>query len=78
MSIYEIQPVLLGGVRTYLIAARKSKVSVRDFARPVGKNTSVKKFLGSLPSILPGVELLLILARSCRVLIKVALNAGIP
>jgi len=57
MSIYEIQPVLLGGVRTYLIAARKSKVSVRDFARPVGKNTSVKKFLGSLPSILAAQDL---------------------
>jgi hypothetical protein len=57
MSIYEIQPVLLGGVRTYLIAARKSKVSVRDFARPVGKNASVKKFLDGLPSILAAQDL---------------------
>jgi hypothetical protein len=57
MSIYEIQPVLLGGVRTYPIATRKSKVNVRDFARPVGKNASVKKFLASLPSILAAEDL---------------------
>ena len=57
MSIYEIQPVLLGGVRTYPIATRKSKVNVRDFARPVGKNASVKKFLDSLPSILAAQNL---------------------
>ena len=45
MSIYEIQPVALGGVKTYPIAARRSKVSVREFARPAGKNPSLKKFL---------------------------------
>ena len=57
MGIYEIQPIVLGGVRTYPIAGRKSKVSVRDFARPVGKNTSVRKFLDSLPAILAGQDL---------------------
>ena len=57
MSIYEIQPVLLGGVRTYPIAARKSKVSVSDFARPVGRNPSVRKFLDGLPSILAAQDL---------------------
>jgi len=57
MSIYEIQPVLLGGVRTYPIAVRKSKVRVRDFARPVGNNASVKKFLDGLPAILAGQDL---------------------
>jgi len=57
MSIYELQPVLLGGVRTYPIAGRKSKVSVRDFARPVGRNVSVKRFLDSLPAILAAEDL---------------------
>jgi len=57
MSIYEIQPVLLGGVRTYPIAARKSKVSVGDFARPIGKNPSVRKFLDGLPAILAAQDL---------------------
>jgi hypothetical protein len=57
MSIYEIQPVALGGVQTYPIAARRSKVSVREFARPAGKNPSLKKFLESLPEILAGNDL---------------------
>jgi hypothetical protein len=57
MSIYEIQPVILGGVRTYPLAARRSKVSVREFARPAGKNPSLKKFLDALPKILAGNDL---------------------
>ena len=57
MSIYEIQPVALGGVKTYPIAARRSKVSVREFARPAGKNPSLKKFLETLPRILAGNDL---------------------
>ena len=62
MSIYEIQPVALGGVKTYPIAARRSKVSVREFARPVGKNPSLRKFLESLPGILAGNDLRDVLA----------------
>jgi len=57
MSIYEIQPVGLRGVRTYPIASRSSKVSVREFGRPVGKNSSLKKFLDGLPRILAGNDL---------------------
>ena len=57
MSIYEIQPVALGGVKTYPIAGRRSKVSVREFARPAGKNPSLKKFLETLPEILAGNDL---------------------
>ena len=57
MSIYETPPVALGGVETYPIAGRKSKVSVRDFAKPVGKNASVRKFLDALPPILAGKDL---------------------
>ena len=62
MSIYETPPVALGGVETYPIAGRKSKVSVRDFARPVGKNASVRKFLDALPPILAGKDLREVLA----------------
>ncbi|HEV2103184.1 MAG TPA: hypothetical protein VGR58_10440 [Candidatus Acidoferrum sp.] len=57
MSIYEIQPVSLRGVKTYPIATRRSKVSVREFARPAGKNPSLKKFLETLPGILAGNDL---------------------
>jgi len=62
MSIYEIQPVALGGVRTYPIASRRSKVSVVEFARPAGKNPSFKKFLDTLPRILGGSDLRAVLS----------------
>jgi hypothetical protein len=62
MSIYDIQPITLGGVETYPISARRSKVNVRDFARPAGKNPSLKKFLDGLPGILAGNDLRNVLA----------------
>ena len=57
MSNYSIQPLSLGAVRTYPLASRKSKVSVRDFAKPSGTNSSLTKFLDSLPDILAGEDL---------------------
>lgn len=52
MSLYAIQPLALGGVHTYPLATRKSKVNVRDFAKPTGRASSLVKFLDSLPSVL--------------------------
>ncbi len=52
MSIYSIQPLVLGAVHTYPLASRKSKVSVREFAKPATKNPSLARFLDSLPHIL--------------------------
>jgi hypothetical protein len=57
MSIYSIQPITLGSVRTYPLASRKSKVSVRDFAKPSGSNASLAKFLDALPKILAAEDL---------------------
>ncbi|PYT99456.1 MAG: hypothetical protein DMG38_11340 [Acidobacteria bacterium] len=57
MSVYSIQPLVLGEVRTYPLASRKSKVNVREFAKPDAWNTSLTKFLDSLPQILAGREL---------------------
>lgn len=57
MSLYPIQPIILGGVHTYPLASRKSKVKVRDFAKPLGRNPSVTKFLDSLPFILATKDL---------------------
>ena len=57
MSIYSIQPITLGAVHTYPLASRKSKVSVRDFAKPPAANTSLAKFLESLPNILAAEDL---------------------
>jgi len=57
MSLYPIQPITLGGVHTYPLASRKSKVNVRDFAKPAGRASSLAKFLDSLPSILAAKDL---------------------
>jgi hypothetical protein len=52
MSVYPIQPATLGGVRTYPLASRKSKVTAKDLAKPTPRGASVTKFLDSLPKIL--------------------------
>jgi len=57
MSIYSIQPITLGGVRTYPLSARKSKVTARDFAKPLARGASLSKFLDSLPKILAAQDL---------------------
>jgi len=57
MSIYSIHPITLGAVHTYTLASRKSKVSVRDFAKPPAANASLTKFLDSLPNILAAENL---------------------
>ena len=62
MSIYSIHPIMLGAVHTYPLASRKSKVSIRDFAKAPTANTSFTKFLDSLPIILAAENLRHLLA----------------
>src|SRR5882757_7921601 len=62
MSIYSIHPITLGAVHTYPLATRKSKVSIRDFAKPPSANASLTKFLDSLPNILAAEDLRHLLA----------------
>jgi hypothetical protein len=57
MSLYSIQPVTLGGVRTYPLASRKSKVTAHDLAKPTPRGASFTKFLDSLPRILAAQDL---------------------
>src|SRR3989449_2241588 len=57
MGIYDIEPLGLEKIRTYLLATRKSKVSVRDFVKPHQRGTTVAKFLDSLPRILAADDL---------------------
>ena len=57
MSIYSIEPLVLGEVRTYPLGSRKSKVSTREFARPSNGNIALTRFLDSLPDILAGRDL---------------------
>src|SRR5258708_36546780 len=62
MSVYSIHPLTLGAIHTYPLASRKSKVSVRDFAKPPARNISLAKFLDSLPNILAAEDLRHLLA----------------
>jgi hypothetical protein len=54
VSIYDddIQPLDLARVNTYPLASRPSKVTIKDFAQPVGEESSLADFLDSLPDIL--------------------------
>jgi hypothetical protein len=58
MSIYSTQPLTFGAVHTYPLSSRKSKVNVRDFAKPPAANSSITKFLDSLPKFLAAQDLL--------------------
>jgi len=49
-----LRPLTLDGVRTYRLAERRSKVGVRDFARPHVRGASFAAFLESMPRILAG------------------------
>jgi len=57
MGIYDIEPLGLEKIRTYPLATRKSKVSVRDFVKPHRRGTTVAEFLDSLPRILAADDL---------------------
>jgi hypothetical protein len=57
MSIYSTQPITFTSVNTYSLASRKSKVNVRDFAKPPAGSASLGKFLDSLPNFLAAKDL---------------------
>ncbi|HYO92562.1 MAG TPA: hypothetical protein VEQ40_13035, partial [Pyrinomonadaceae bacterium] len=68
MSIYEddLRPLSLDDVNTYSLTERPSKVSVKDFARPLEADTSIQDFLDSLPNILAVQSLREVAARVRR------------
>jgi deoxyhypusine synthase len=68
VSIYEddVRPLELDGVNTYPLASRPSKVTTKDFAQPVGDESSLADFLNSLPNILAVRSLREIAARIRR------------
>src|ERR1700676_1107705 len=66
MSIYSTQPLTFGAVHTYPLSSRKSKVSVRDFAKPAAANASLTKFLDSLPNFLAANDLRHLLSATRR------------
>jgi len=66
MSIYDAKPLDLDQVKTYPLAARPSKVTLRDFAQPVAEKASLNDYLSSLPNILAVQHLRELAARMCR------------
>src|SRR5438445_5817152 len=52
MSIYDTKPISLDKVKTYPLASRPSKVTIKDFAKPVSEDASLRDYLSSLPNIL--------------------------
>jgi deoxyhypusine synthase len=54
VSRYEddLRPLSLEDVKTYPLASRPSKVTVRDFARPLEEDLSLRDFLQTFPNIL--------------------------
>src|SRR5712692_893523 len=66
MSIYATRPLVLDLIRTYPLASRKSKVTVRDFGRPHRRGAPVGEFLESLPRILAAEDLRAVVAAILR------------
>jgi hypothetical protein len=62
MSVYAISPLVLGGVRTYPLASRRSKVTVKDFAKVPPRNASLGGFLDALPNLLAASDLRAVLS----------------
>lgn len=56
-SRYGIELVTFGGLRTYPLASRPSKVHVADFGKPHRQGASFAEFLDSLPKILAAEDL---------------------
>jgi hypothetical protein len=66
MSIYATRPLVLDQIRTYPLASRKSKVTVRDFGRSHRRGAPVGEFLESLPHILAAEDLRAVVAAILR------------
>jgi hypothetical protein len=57
MSRYKFEPLDISKLSTYPLAARQSKVTTEDFAKPLADSASANDFLNSLPNILAARDL---------------------
>ena len=57
MSVYDLEPLSLAGIRTYPLAGRPGKVTVHEFARPHRRSAGIREWLDSLPHILAAENL---------------------
>lgn len=58
MSIYDKKPTEFDSIETYDLESRPSKVGIEGFAKPLEKGLRVSDFLGRLPRILAGSDIL--------------------
>jgi hypothetical protein len=65
-SVYSVAPLELENIRTYRLASRRSKVSVRDFARVARARASVREWVENLPRILAGKDFQAVVAALAR------------
>lgn len=73
MSIYDRELIDLSRLRTYPLSSRPSKVTVKDFSKPIEPGSALKEFLTCLPRILAGTDL-----REIARLVRAARQAGKP
>jgi len=68
MSVYDVDPWDLDGLRTYPLASRPSKVTVAEFAAALEPDASLSSFFASLPNLLAAADLRAVAAavRSAR------------
>jgi hypothetical protein len=67
MSVYDISPQSLVRIRTCALTKRRSKVTVRDFARPLaGRGALLRAWLDSLPRILAAEDFRAVAAATQR------------
>jgi len=66
MSIYTVGPLGLDKIRTYPLGKRRSKVTVKDFGRALGRGASVAQLFDSLPRILAARDLRAVVAAILR------------
>lgn len=74
MSIYkDLEPISFENIKTYDLASRPSKVTVKDFAEPITGDETLSQFLAKFPDILAVKSL-----RELSERIKFAKNSGKP
>jgi hypothetical protein len=73
MSVYDRKPIDLSPLATYPLVSRPSKVTIEDFARPLGADASVRDLLSSLPKILAAEDL-----RAVARAVRDARERGLP
>lgn len=68
MSRYKYEPLIPDNIRTTTLSARKSKVNIEHFGKPMKPNDSISSFMDNLPDVLAAKDLkqLIFLCKQAR------------